>query len=63
MKRRVAGWSGCTGSPSTTPDDAKERVRGEPVYLIAAMTTDKVLRLKPQNLIAGLAVRRSEVVS
>jgi hypothetical protein len=29
-------------------------VRGAPVYLIGAMDKDKIWRLKPQNLIAGL---------
>jgi hypothetical protein len=43
--------------------DAEERVQGEPVYLIAAMTADKVLRLKPQNLVTGLPLRRLEAVS
>jgi hypothetical protein len=45
------------------PADMLERVRGEPVYLIAAMTADKMLRLKPQNLVTGLPVRNLEVVS
>ena len=45
------------------PADMLERVRGEPVFLIAAMTADKVLRLKPQNLVTGLPVRNLEVVS
>jgi hypothetical protein len=40
-----------------------EKMKGEPVYLLAAMTADKVLRLKPQNLIAGLPVRSAETVS
>ena len=31
-----------------------ERVGSKPVYLILAMGADKVVRLKPQNLIAGL---------
>jgi hypothetical protein len=31
-----------------------ERVRNKPVYLILAGSADKVVRLKPQNLIAGL---------
>ena len=30
------------------------RVAGHPVYLILAMNADKVVRVKPQNLIAGL---------
>ena len=29
-------------------------VRGRPVYLIGAMDSEKVWRVKPQNLIAGL---------
>jgi hypothetical protein len=45
------------------PRDAEEKVRGEPVYLIAAMSADKVLRLKPQNLIVGLPVRRLETAN
>ena len=44
-------------------NDVEDRVRGEPVYLIGAMTADKVLRLKPQNLITGLPVRRLEAVN
>jgi Family of unknown function (DUF6352) len=43
--------------------DVLEKVRGEPVYLMIAMTTDKVVRLKPQNLVTGLPVRHVEVVS
>jgi|KBSSwiStaDraftv2_1062776.scaffolds.fasta_scaffold08042_8 hypothetical protein len=44
-------------------NDVGDRVRGEPVYLIGAMTADKVLRLKPQNLLTGLPVRRLEMVN
>ena len=40
-----------------------EKVRGEPVFLMAAMTADKVLRLKPQNLITGLPVEQLEAAS
>ena len=40
-----------------------ERMKGEPVYVLAAMTADKVLRVKPQNLIVGLPVRNLEAVS
>ena len=43
--------------------DMLEKVRGDAVYLIAAMTADRVLRLKPQNLITGLPVRHLETVS
>jgi uncharacterized protein DUF6352 len=40
-----------------------EGVAGEPVYVIMAMTPEKVLRLKPQNLVTGLPVRHKEAVS
>jgi hypothetical protein len=39
-----------------------EKVRGEPVYLLAAMTPDETLRLKPQNLVTGLPIRLEEAV-
>jgi hypothetical protein len=42
---------------------AVEKVRGEPVYLILAMTEDKLLRFKPQNLVTGLPVRHLEAVT
>lgn len=45
------------------PGMVSEKVRGEPVYLMAAMTADKVLRLKPQNLVTGLPVAHLETVS
>jgi hypothetical protein len=44
------------------PDIMIDKVRGEPVYLILAMTSDKLLRFKPQNLITGLPVRHLEAV-
>jgi len=47
------------GDPTVT----LERMRGEPVYLILAMTADKLIRMKPQNLIAGLPVRHLETVT
>jgi Family of unknown function (DUF6352) len=40
-----------------------DKVRGEPVYLILAMTSDKTIRMKPQNLLTGLPVRHLEAVS
>ncbi len=40
-----------------------EKVRGEPVYLLLAMTTDGALRLKPQNLITGLPIANAEAVN
>jgi hypothetical protein len=40
-----------------------DKVKGEPVYLILAMTRDHLIRMKPQNLVAGLPVAHSEAVS
>jgi hypothetical protein len=45
------------------PQQMLDKVRGEPVYLMTAMTAEKVLRLKPQNLLTGLPVRHLEAVS
>jgi hypothetical protein len=45
------------------PADMMEKVRGEPVYLLLAMTTDEALRIKPQNLLSGLPVRDVEAVN
>jgi hypothetical protein len=44
----------------TFADDMEvvETARGAPTYLIAAMSPDQRLRLKPQNLITGLPIRR-----
>jgi hypothetical protein len=39
-----------------------EKVRGEPVYLLLAMTADKTIRMKPQNLITGLPIKHLEGV-
>ena len=52
-QRRVVGLFRLTFRNS----DAAGRSR-EPVYLILAMTADRVLRMKPQNLLTGLPVRR-----
>ena len=40
-----------------------DKVKGESVYLILAMTSDKTIRMKPQNLVTGLPVRHLEGVS
>jgi Family of unknown function (DUF6352) len=40
-----------------------DKVKGEPVYLVLAMTRDHLIRMKPQNLVAGLPVAHSEAVS
>ena len=45
------------------PHVVTEKLRGDPVYLILAMTPDKLLRLKPQNLVAGLPIRHLEAVT
>ena len=40
-----------------------DKVKGEPVYLILAMTPEKTIRMKPQNLVTGLPIRHLETVS
>jgi hypothetical protein len=40
-----------------------ENVAGEPVYLLLAMTPEKSMRMKPQNLLTGLPVRHREAVT
>ena len=40
-----------------------DKVRGEAVYMILAMTPDKLIRLKPQNLLTGLPIRHLEAVT
>jgi len=45
------------------PSIVLDKVKGEPVYLILAMTADKLIRMKPQNLVTGLPVRHLEAVS
>ena len=44
------------------PSIMLDKVRGEPVYLILAMTGDKTIRMKPQNLVIGLPIRHLEAV-
>lgn len=44
------------------PSVVLDKVGHEPVYLILAMSPDKILRMKPQNLIGGLPIRRIETV-
>ncbi|MBI3436631.1 MAG: hypothetical protein HY056_16395 [Proteobacteria bacterium] len=43
--------------------DVIEKMANAPVHLIMAMTADNVLRLKPQNLVTGLPLRRAQAVS
>ncbi len=55
-RRRIAALFALTLDAATT-------ARTSPVYLIMAMTGDKRLRLKPQNLLTGLPEPRSEAVA
>ncbi len=45
------------------PEIVDDKVQGEPIYLILAMGPDKVLRMKPQNLVTGLPIKQRERVS
>lgn len=45
------------------PGIVLDRVKGEPAYLILAMDHDKVLRMKPQNLVTGLPIKHLEAVN
>jgi hypothetical protein len=40
-----------------------DTAKGEPIYLILAMTPDRTLRMKPQNLVTGLPLAHFEAVS
>ncbi len=42
------------------PREVIDEVGARPVWLIMAMTGDRMVRMKPQNLIAGLPVRTAE---
>jgi hypothetical protein len=57
---RLVGLFRLTFRDASLVDD---RVRGEPVYLMLAMTPEKVLRMKPQNLVTGLPIKHLEGVS
>jgi uncharacterized protein DUF6352 len=62
-----AAMQGCLvalyGLSFRDPSVADDAVAGEPVYLILAMTPEKVLRMKPQNLAVGLPIKRLEAVT
>jgi hypothetical protein len=45
------------------PSVMLDKVKGEPVYLILAMTPDNTIRLKPQNLVTGLPIHHLGAVS
>ena len=40
-----------------------DRVKGEPVYLMLAMTPNGLICMKPQNLVTGLPLKHMELVS
>jgi hypothetical protein len=44
------------------PSIVIEQLAGEPIYLILAMTADGRLRMKPQNLLTGLPIRKPAAV-
>ena len=44
------------------PSVVLDKVKGEPVYLILSMAADKLIRMKPQNLVIGLPIRHLEAV-
>src|SRR5262249_31812834 len=45
------------------PALVREDVGREPVYLIMAMSSQKLVRLKPQNLLTGLPIRHLEAAT
>ena len=45
------------------PEVVLEKAKGDPIYLILAMTADRTLRMKPQNLVVGLPIAHLEAVS
>jgi Family of unknown function (DUF6352) len=59
----MAGVIGLFALTFRDPAIVLDKVKGETVYLILAMTPDKTIRMKPQNLITGLPIRHLEAVS
>jgi len=57
---RVAGLFRLTFSDETA---VRHGLENEPVYLIMATTPEKILRIKPQNLITGLPIKHLEIAS
>ncbi len=45
------------------PDLITNEMKGDPIYLILAMSADRLIRIKPQNLLSGLPIRHLEAVS
>jgi uncharacterized protein DUF6352 len=59
-RKRVVGLYRLT---FRNPQTVLEKAKGEPIYLILAMTSDRMLRMKPQNLVTGLPLAHLEPVS
>ena len=51
--------------PDLAPDAGLvvDAVGREPVYLILAMTSDQLVRMKPQNLLTGLPIKHLEAAT
>jgi hypothetical protein len=45
------------------PEAALDKVKSEPIYLILAMDRDKMIHVKPQNLITGLPIKHLEAAT
>ena len=45
------------------PELVLDEAKGEPIYLILAMSSGRTLRMKPQNLVIGLPIAHLEAVS
>jgi hypothetical protein len=45
------------------PDLVVDAVGREPIYLILAMTSDQLVRVKPQNLLTGLPIKHLEAAT
>jgi len=59
-RNRVVALFRLTGGSA---DLAEELTQGEAVYLILAMAGDKMLRMKPQNLLTGLPARQGTALT
>jgi Family of unknown function (DUF6352) len=58
----IAGVVGLFMLNFRDPSIVLDKVKGEPIYLILAMTPDKTIRMKPQNLVTGLPIKHLEAV-
>jgi hypothetical protein len=58
-RQRIVGLYGLTFRDA---EIILDKARGEPIYLILAMTPERMLRMKPQNLAVGLPLAHFEAV-